>query len=267
MTSVQRTADTPLGLAAGSLCRRELVRFLRQRSRVTAALGTPLLMWLFIGAGLQRSFQPPGAANGEGYMTYFFPGTLLLVVLFTAVFSTISIIEDRHAGFLQGVLAAPVSRGAIVLGKVLGGTILSLGQGALFLLLAPLAGIPLTPAGVLGALAVLFILAFALTGLGFVIAWRMDSVSGFHGVMNLLLLPMWMLSGAVFPLSGAHRWLGWLVRANPLSYGVSSLRQALGSRLDALAPNAVCLAVSVAFAGAMYLAAAAGVRSVSQRAA
>jgi len=270
MNQIPARADTPMLPVAATLCWREWVRFLRQRSRVTAALGTPLLMWVFIGAGLDGSFRAPaamaaGAASRGGYLGYFFPGAILLVVLFTAIFSTISIIEDRSAGFLQAVLAAPVSRGSIVLGKILGGTLLGVLQGALFLLLAPLAGVPLTVSGAAAALVAMFFVAFALTGLGFMIAWRMESIAGFHGVMNLLLMPMWILSGAVFPPAGARSWLAWVVHANPLSYGLGALQHALGVGAAAAAPIGVCAGVSVAFAGIMFLAATAVARPTSER--
>jgi ABC-2 type transport system permease protein len=122
-----------------------------------------------------------------------------MILLFTAIFSTISIIEDRREGSCQGVLVAPVSRMSIVLGKVLGGTALAFGQGLLFLLLGPLAGLKLTAGGFVAALGFMLVLAFALTALGFCIAWRMTSTQGFHAVMNLFLMPLWFLSGALFP--------------------------------------------------------------------
>ena len=173
-----------------SLCQRELVRFLRQRHRVIGSLATPIMFWLFLGLGMQHSFAGKGQTAGGGFTEYFFPGTILMILLFTAIFSTISIIEDRREGFLQSVLVAPVSRMSIVLGKVLGGTVLAFGQAVLFLLLAPLAGIHLTLPGVTGALAIMLVLAFSLTALGFCIAWRMSSTQGFHVIMNLFLLPM-----------------------------------------------------------------------------
>src|SRR5215217_5600780 len=118
-----------------SLCHRELVRFLRQRHRIIGELATPLVFWLLIGGGMNRSFAASGAGAGAGenYLQYFFPGTVLMILLFTAIFSTISVIEDRREGFLQGVLVAPVGRMSIVLGKVLGGTLLAFGQGLVFL--------------------------------------------------------------------------------------------------------------------------------------
>src|SRR5690606_13673615 len=123
-----------------------LVRFVRQPNRVIGALLTPIVFWLLIGGGIGRSFNAPGIPGSGNYLEFFFPGTILMILLFTAVFSTISIIEDRREGFLQSVLVAPVPRMAIVLGKVIGGTLLATGQGVLFLLLGPLIGIELTPA-------------------------------------------------------------------------------------------------------------------------
>src|SRR5437764_9860538 len=145
-----------------SLCHRELVRFLRQRHRIVGALATPIVFWLLIGAGMNRSFKSD-APGGENYLHYFFPGTVLMILLFTAIFSTISVIEDRREGFLQGVLVAPVSRRAIVLGKILGGTLLAFGQGLVFLVLAPLVGVKLTALSVLLAMLTMLIVSFALT--------------------------------------------------------------------------------------------------------
>src|SRR5579862_7006211 len=145
-------------LPALSLCRRELVRFLRQRNRIIGALATPIVFWLLIGAGMGRSFHAEGLPAGGNYLQYFFPGTVLMILLFTAIFSTISIIEDRREGFLQSVLVAPVSRMSIVLGKVLGGSTLAFGQALIFLLLAPLIGIHLSIAGFLGSLLMMAIL-------------------------------------------------------------------------------------------------------------
>jgi ABC-2 type transport system permease protein len=250
-----------LVLPALSLCKRELVRFLRQRHRVIGALGTPLVFWLLIGAGMGRSFQGEGGLpDGGNYLQFFFPGTVLMILLFTAIFSTISIIEDRREGFLQSVLVAPVPRMAIVLGKVLGGTVLAFGQALLFLLLAPLIGVRPSVAGFALALLFMLILGFALTALGFCIAWRMTSTQGFHAVMNLFLMPLWFLSGALFPADGAMGGLRWVMRLNPLSYGLDGLRQALywGDPAAAAAPThlpgvGVCLAVSAAFAAALFL--------------
>ncbi|HYN22248.1 MAG TPA: ABC transporter permease, partial [Thermoanaerobaculia bacterium] len=195
------------GLGVYTLWRRELVRFFRQPSRMAGAAGSPLLFWILIGSGLSGSFRLPGGPADLDYLEYFFPGTMVLVLLFAAIFSTISVIEDRNQGFLQGVLVAPVSRATIALGKVLGGATLAWLQSLAFLALAPLSGIRLTVQSALAAAGVLAVLGISLTAVGFAFAWRVDSVQGFHAVMNLLLVPMWLLSGAFFPPSGAPVWL------------------------------------------------------------
>ncbi len=223
-------------LAALSLCRRELVRFFRQRSRVVGVLGTPLVFWGLIGSGFS-------------YLDYLFPGTVIQILLFASIFSTISIIQDRQQGFLQGVLVAPVSRGAIVLGKVLGGTAIAVIQGALFLAVGPLLGIHPGPAGWLGALGVMILVAFALTALGVLLAWRFESVQGFHAIMNLFLIPMWLLSGAVFPPGKAVRWIQVVMVANPLTYGVSALRQVLSRQYADLGMS---IGVTAAFGAVMF---------------
>jgi ABC-2 type transport system permease protein len=214
-------------LAIATLWQREIVRFLRQRSRVVGALAQPIVFWLLLGGGLSGSFRPAGAAAGTDYLQYFYPGVLALVLLFTAIFATIAVVEDRRAGFLQGVLVAPVPRAAIVLGQALGATSLAVIQGALFLALAPFAGVVLTPLRVLATLGAMALVGFGLTNLGLVIAWRMDSTQGFHAVMNLILLPIWFLSGAFFPPEGLPQALVWIMRLDPLTYGVALLRQAM----------------------------------------
>lgn len=214
-------------LPAVSLWWREIVGFGRQRSRVVGALGPPAIFWLLLGSGVGPSFHLPAGQGEMGYLEYFFPGTVLLIVLFTSIFSTISIIEDRREGFLQSVLVAPVPRSALVFGKILGGMTLGLLQGILFLLLSPLAGLPLAALPAV-ALSLTFV-SFALTGLGYVIAWKLDSTQGFHAIMNLFLIPMWLLSGAVFPPSGSAGWLRAVIAINPLTYGLAAVRRSFYS--------------------------------------
>ena len=249
----------PFFLPVWTLWQRELVRFYRQPSRVVGALAPPVLFWVLIGAGLGPSFHAPGAAAGASYLAWFFPGVVILILLFTAIFAEISIIEDRREGFLQAVLVAPVPRAAVVLGKVLGGTTLALLQSALFLLLGPAVGLkPPSLAAFALLAAVLFLLAFALTALAAAIAWWLDSTQGFHAIMNLFLIPMWLLAGTLFPAEGAPGWLGVVMRVNPLTYGVAALRGALSSpgAADAgpgfgvsLAVTAGCAALAFAAAG------------------
>jgi len=206
---------------------REMLRFCRQRSRLIGALAQPLVFWILLGSGFSASFRPPGAPGGMGYAEYFYPGIIAMVILFTAIFSTIAVVEDRREGFLQGVLVAPIGRPTIILGQSLGGTTLALLEGLLFLVLAPLVGITLTGGAIARVGAVAFLVAFGLVNLGLVIAWRLDSTQGFHAIMNLILLPMWFLSGAFFPATGVPVWLEWAMRLNPLTYGVAALRHSL----------------------------------------
>jgi ABC-2 type transport system permease protein len=247
-----------------------MVRFVRQPNRVFGALGQPLVFWLLLGSGLGASFQPAGSAGTAGtqsYIAYLYPGAMLMILLFTAIFSTISIIEDRREGFLQAVLVAPVSSATIVLGKVLGGTSLAVGQAFLLLLLAPLLGLAVSVPAAVTLIGVLFVVAFGLTSLGFVIAWRMDSTQGFHAIMNVFLIPMWLCSGAFFPAAGVPGWLGVVMLLNPLTYGMAAVRRSLelgtaGGAVDtggnaAIASFPISIAVSVVFAAAMFWAAVA----------
>jgi len=210
-----------------TLCWREVVRFCRQRSRLMGAFVQPLVFWLLLGGGLRASFRPPGAPAGTSYVEYVYPGIIAMVLLFTAIFATISVIEDRHMGFLQGVLVSPVSRSCIVLGQALGATTLALVQGIIFLILAPAAGVSLSVSSILWMVLVMFLVSFGLTNLGLVIAWRLESTQGFHAVMNLILLPMWVLSGAFFPMTGVPSLIEWVMRVNPLTYGMAALRRCL----------------------------------------
>src|SRR5438067_6106818 len=153
------TSD-PFMLPALSLAKRELVRFVRQRSRIIGALVTPIFFWVAIGLGMGHSFQASAPGGDLGFIAYFYPGTILMILLFTAIFSTISIIEDRREGFLQSVLVAPISRLSMVLGKILGGTLLAVIQGMLFLFIGLTIGVPLSPVIFAEAVGVMFLIAF-----------------------------------------------------------------------------------------------------------
>jgi ABC-2 type transport system permease protein len=208
-----------------SLWRREIVRFYRQKARVVGVILSPLLFWLVIGSGFGSSFRSGG--SDQHYLQYFFPGSLLMIVLFTSIFTMMSVIEDRDRGFLSSVLVAPVSRSAIVMGKVLGGTTLSAVQGLIFLVFAPAVGVHLRLEDFFIVVLSVVLMAFALTALGFALAWRMESAQAFHAVVNLFLIPLWLLSGALFPANGASGWIRWVMRLNPLTYGLDALRTAL----------------------------------------
>ena len=200
------SASSPPGSvwsAAFALAHRELTRFFRQRTRIVGAIGQPIIFWVLFGAGLRGSFQAPEWAAGLEepltYQEYFFPGIAVLIVMFTAIFSTISIIEDRREGFLQGVLAAPVPRSVIVIGKILGGTALAVLQAGLFLMVGPLLSstglspglqIEFTLMSAIWSALFLTLVAVELTALGFLIAWPMNSTQGFHAIMSIFLMPM-----------------------------------------------------------------------------
>jgi daunorubicin resistance ABC transporter membrane protein len=227
------------------LLRRDLVRFFRQPSRLVGALGQPVLFWLIIGSGMAATFRMPG--SGVGYQEYFYPGVVVMVVLFASIFSTVSLIEDRHHGFLQAVLAGPGSRASVVLGKSLGGAAVALSQVALFLLLAPLAGLSWTGIDWPLLLAALGLVSVGLAAFGFLIAWWLDNIQGYHAVQMTLLLPLWVLSGAMFP-AGEHPAMTAVMRWNPLSYAVAATRAALGSSSPGAPGASLSLAVLTLFA-------------------
>lgn len=239
------TYSPPIAVIA-TLAWRELVRFFRQRSRVIGGFVQPLLFWLLFSEGLKQ--------NELGY-EHFFPGTLVMILLFTAIFATISVIEDRNEGFLQGVLVAPTQRFAIAMGKVLGGAVIAMIQATVFLALGLATG-AVSLAGPIDALLVfgaMTLIAIALTGLGFTLAWRMDSTQGFHAIMSVFLLPMWLLSGAFFR-RGAEGVLAYVVAANPLTYGVAALRWRLGTGdTTGLPSEPICWLVTIGFAIAMVV--------------
>jgi len=253
------TSQFGVGIAAAwMLAKREWVRFFRQRNRVTAAILQPLLFWLLFGTGLSGAFQSTGELN---FMQFFLPGTLALIVLFTAIFSTISVIEDRREGFMQAVLVAPVGRWPVLVGKVLGGSAIAWVQAVFFLLLVWVVGTADPGGAVLPLLGLLALVALAMCGLGMIVAWPMESTQGFHAIMMLGLMPMWLLSGTFFPIPalGANasigQWiLGAIMRANPLSYSMVEMRRLLFPQIDfsaaGFAPSSsVCWTVTTLAAG------------------
>lgn len=233
-----------------SLARRELVRFFRQPQRVIGTVAQPLLFWLFLGFGFGGSFHPPGMET-VSYLEYFYPGVMLMLMLFSAVFSTITIIEDRDAGFLQGVLVAPVSRLAIVLGKVTGATAIAMLQTLIFLAAAPLLGLSISATGLALVLGGLLLSGIGFSTLGFLLAWGMRSTAAFHAVMMVFLMPLWMLSGALFPLDTVPVAMKALMLANPVSHALVIIRAPFYTDPSALFRDGhylLSLAVSVAWA-------------------
>lgn len=210
-----------------ALACREWTRFFRQRNRVIGALGQPIIFWVLFGTGMHGAFR----GGEQDFMTFYLPGTVALILLFTAIFTTISIIEDRKEGFLQNALVAPIPRWTIAASKILGGGAIAWVQALIFLGLAVAVGsVPLS-FSLIGALAMLAVAALALTALGVFFAWPMESTQGFHAIMNLVLMPLWLLSGAFFPVpypatDGPFGQLiiHWVMRLNPMSYIVAGLR-------------------------------------------
>jgi ABC-2 type transport system permease protein len=243
---------TGVFLPAFTLWWREVVRFYRQKSRVVGVIASPLLFWVVIGSGFGSSFRSGDSAGQSHYLDYFYPGALIMIVLFTSIFTMMSVIEDRKEGFLLSVLTAPVPRSAIVLGKVLGGTTLSAIQGLIFLAFAPLIGIHFTVVSILLVTVVVFLVSFSLTALGFAIAWPMDSNQAFHAIINLFLIPLWLLSGALFPLTGASFWLRIVMEINPLTYGVEALRILLYPDSTPQFSLSACMATMILFSLFMF---------------
>lgn len=246
--------------AAKMLAVREWVRFFRQRNRVTAAILQPLIFWMLFGVGLQGSFQAAGELN---FLQFFLPGTLALIILFTAIFATISVIEDRREGFMQSVLVAPVGRWPILVGKVIGGSAIAWVQAIVFLILVYAVGTATLGWTVLPLLLLMAVVAVAMCSLGMIVAWPMDSTQGFHAIMMLGLMPMWLLAGTFFPIpnlggqaSVGQMVLGGIMRANPLTYPMVEMRRLLYPDVDfaahGFAPgSAICWVVSLAFMAAM----------------
>ncbi|MBF0416038.1 MAG: ABC transporter permease [Magnetococcales bacterium] len=234
-----------------ALAKREWIRFFRQPHRVVGSVAQPILFWIFLGSGFSSSFRAPGMET-VSYLEYFYPGVLLMVVLFSGIFSTITIIEDRSKGLLQGVLVAPVSRFAIVLGKVVGSMGIGLAQVLLMLVAIPFLGLSLDVTGWLLLLLGLVLSALGFTALGFVMAWNMESTAGFHAIMSVFLLPLWMLSGALFPMGHLPAWLNSVMFFNPVSHALQLIRLPFyhpGGQLVAMAAYQVALMVALVWAG------------------
>lgn len=211
---------------------RELIRFWRDKLRMVSGLVQPVLWLLVMGTGLSNLMASGGAHGNVDLKTFIFPGVCAMSVMFTAMFSAGSIVWDREFGFLREMLVAPVSRSSIVIGKCIGGALVATLQGAVIVALAGLAGVPYDPVLILELLGLMFLGAFALTGFGVMMAARIKQMQSFFGLMQMAMMPMMFLSGALYPLNGLPAWLTVLTRFNPLTYAVDPLRQAVFSHLD-----------------------------------
>jgi ABC-2 type transport system permease protein len=263
---------------------RDMVRYRRDRVRLAASLAQPLLFLVVFGVGLGSSLgggaglAPRGSSTpgSVDYVQFIYPGILGMAVLFTSIFSAMSIVWDREFGFLREILVAPINRSSVAVGKTLGGATQAMLQGLILLVVAPLVGVHLTVPAVLALIPLLFVLAFALTAMGVAVATRVHSIQGFQVVMNFLMMPMFFLSGALFPLSGLPGWLTVLTRLDPVAYGIAPIRAVVltsagvsQSNIESLGaltiaghtvPPLLDVAILVAFGGAMLAVAIAALR-------
>ena len=231
------------------LWRRDMKRFWRQPSRLVGALGQPIIFWLVIGTGMASTFKLPGMTMD--YLEFFYPGVILMVALFASIFASVSVIDDRHQGFLQAVLAGPGSRLALVLGKCCGSASVAMVQIGAFLLLAPLAGFDWARIDWPALLLTLGGATLGLSALGFAVAWWLDNVQAYHAIQMTLLMPLWVVSGAMFPLDPTHPVFAKVMAFNPVAYAVSATRHALyGGVAPAATVLPVDLPTSLALVGA-----------------
>jgi ABC-2 type transport system permease protein len=210
--------------------RRELIRFRSDRIRIVTALVQPLLFLFVLGTGLQGVAS--AGTHGVEFKTFIYPGILCMSVMFTAMFSAASIVWDREFGFLREMMVAPVRRSSIVIGKCLGGATVASFQGVIVLALAGAVGVPYAPALILGAFALQLLLAFSITAFGVMIAVRIKQMQAFMGVMQMIIMPMFFLAGALFPVAGLPAWLNFLNRIDPLTYAVDPMRRLVFNHLD-----------------------------------
>lgn len=206
------------------LWKREIYHFLRHSGRILGSIGQPLLLWILLGTGVGATFQMKNQPHNVDFLEYFLPGIILMILLFTTIFSTISIIEDRKEGLLRTVLIAPVSRFSIVLGLCAGGITIAVLQGTIMLGVLPFTSLSITMLRAGYLIGVMFLISLGISSLGLFMAWFFESTQAYHGVMNFLLIPMWMLSGAIFPIQDLPGWLSVTMYANPLTYGLEAFR-------------------------------------------
>ena len=266
------TTRQPRGwLVAAVMARRELIRFARQPARIAGAIGTPCVLWVFMAGGFAGALRPDlGLDPGEltrhlgdvGYAAFLLPGMMTLVAVFGAIFSSLSVIEDRNEGWLHVALVSPAPRWSIAVGRIVGGAIVAWGQAALLLALVPVLGIRLTVPSVVLTLAGLAVTSVAMTAIGLAFAWRTETTGGFHAVMNLIFMPLWLLSGSIFPVAGAAWWLRGLTTLNPLAWCTQSIRGPLLGAASGGALAGACAFAAAALAVAVWVVAAPGKRAM-----
>jgi ABC-2 type transport system permease protein len=210
--------------------RRELIRFANDRMRIVTALVQPLLFLFVLGSGLQQLSR--AGTHGVDLKTFIYPGILCITVMFTAMFSAASIVWDREFGFLREMMVAPIRRSSIVIGKCLGGAAVASLQGIVLICLAGAVHVPYDPLMLIGIFGLQLLLAFSITAFGVMIAVRIKQIQAFMGVMQMVIMPMFFISGALFPVQGLPGWLAFLNRIDPLTYAVDPMRRLVFSHLD-----------------------------------
>jgi ABC-2 type transport system permease protein len=206
------------------ICLREFKKFFREKSRLLGTLARPVL-WLFVvGNGMTALIKPNA---GISYLQFIFPGMIGMTILFASIFSSISIVWDREFGFMKEMLVAPISRLSIVIGKAISGTLISVAQALIILVLIPFLGIRLTAVQVVEVTVVALLVSFCITSIGILIAARLSSFDGFNIIMNFLVMPMFFLSGAMYPVSSMPPALRQLTHINPLTYGIDAFKHVL----------------------------------------
>jgi ABC-2 type transport system permease protein len=210
--------------------RRELIRYRSDRIRIATTLVQPLLFLFVLGSGLQS--LSAASTHGVNLKTFIYPGILCISVMFTAMFSAASLVWDREFGFLREMMVAPIRRSSIVIGKCLGGATVASFQGVIVLCLAGTVHVPYAPTLILGVFVLQVLLAFAITAFGIMVAARIRQVQSFMGVMQMVVMPMFFISGALFPVSRLPTWLGILNRIDPLTYAVDPMRRLVFSQLS-----------------------------------
>jgi len=238
-------------IAIWVLARREMIRFVRQPMRFVSSLAQPFFFWIFLGTGFSKVFVLDGTSMD--YREFAYPGIILMLMLFSSIFSTITLIEDRNMGFLQGVIVAPVSRASIVCGKLIGGTLIALFQVLIFLLFIPMTGINLSLLNFIVLLCFCSLIGIGFTGMGFYVAWRSETVASYHAIMSVVFIPMWLLSGALFPSTGVATWLVWLMSVNPVTYAMRGLRTVFYSKpIDLLDDVSFMFSLLITFGWALF---------------
>lgn len=203
---------------------RDIKRYYRDKPRIIGSFAQPILFLFVLGTGIASSFSTFGGGGGKEFLDFMFPGIVGMTVLFTSFFSAMSIVWDREFGFLREILVAPISRTSIVVGKLLGGSTIAMFQGAIILLFSPLLKIPITFVIFFKVLGIMFLVAIAISAMGIVLASVIKSMQAFQVITNFLLMPMFFLSGALFPLNNTVKWMNVVSKINPLSYGIDAMR-------------------------------------------